>query len=1049
MSDRAMNTGDLYGTTAGASGGATGQGEARSPQEPGPQPWTIDSWRSNLLAADPTQEPKRNFLERLRGFLSNQAEYRNERGEVDQAALDAALVEAAQAISSPEFASWMQPLMGPTTAVAAGIRGENPFEAARDQSFSTEVVGYDENGNPIDATVWSRPDVSTELIDRGVNPVLAMAIDMLLVPDPFGVGKAADLIPLLSFLGPVGLRMLARKGSQVQFMPANVLVEAAGNLPRRTAPEMTQFRRMIQFDPGGLQEPLTIIYDPNSMRWYLGEGNHRALAALEADAPVPVTVIRGRVTEGRGAPIPEAGQEALRTLAEQRHGYTPGSATPGQLGLPTYDEESLLQYIIQHGEDILAPLTDGDIAEVVEILTRSANEAMQQVSPQVGTTITRGAQAVEDYTPTMRLGASTRRTAMMREGLAGADDFPIEPRAYTQKMIDDYGWDEGMRLISEDTGLSQEEILYMHQRWVDMDQGIDRAMYEGGVLARDPGMPADPPYRPGEDPRTAFDFSDIYKVGEEIMSEADVAARAQQWADPAYMNAMLDKLTSINPEDAPGAIRRLEALRADARGAGRLMTDADAQRTLDLIDQRIAQVEFGSLADAGGDMLRNQRQWADPAYVNNQIDILESVGRNPEDMIDSLRNVRRWVDGFTELSDAERATALRAIDQRIARYSDDAFGRLADEGAEIVAENEAVAAARRRDIDAERRTRATLDAEASEAATRAAERAAADFADELRSASGGSRDMDYIAVLAEDWYRKDGIFTELFANTPDGVDPTMLSSFQESTGNLIRTIDQHMNDATPEQAAALRKIREHVVGRADGTLDFPANVKPGAEAAVGQQAGMPDPRYAHVEGVFESPEFGVRLSNVTREIDAFDSLKGASVDDVNGLARQLSELDEAVVGYEWGWHSAEELARATEAREAIQAQRARLWRAANDHLPPEALSGVDSSLRPRELMAAPAARFNTGNAAWDAKLDDFSARMKRVNEAIDSGNMTPEATREANALFSDMIEFVTEIQAADEAVWAARGQDLDEGLWMIKEFLENIRKNIDPMGGLL
>jgi hypothetical protein len=697
------------------------------------------------MSASPESEGQRGFIEKFRNFLSQQAEFRNERGEVDNEAIQAALDMAIEEMSSPEFASWLQPLMGPTTAVAAAIRGENPLEAARDQGFTQEIVGYDQDGNPIHGVQWNRPDVSTELIDRGVNPVLAMAIDLLLVPDPTGVGRAADLIPLLSFLGPVGLRMLAQKGSQVQFVPAGVLASAPGNPPRRTPAEMTQFRKSIQFDPGGLQQAIDVTYDPNTMRWYVAEGNHRVIAALEADAPVPVTVWRGSVPAHRGSPIPESGQQALRELAEARHGYSPGTATPGQIGLPTYDEESLLQWIVRHQEQILNPLTDDEIAEVADLLVRTAREAHQQVSPQVGTVLARSAESVEDFTPTIEQAARARRGRMLMEGNPAADTLPTEARAYTRHIVDEYGWDEGLRVLGEETGLSHEEIMMMHQRWAGTEQGVDRAMYEGGVLARDPGMPTEPAYPRGEDPR-------------------------------------------VTP--------------------------------------------------------------------------------------------------------AQDAT----------------FHQLADEGAGI-------AAARR------------------------------------------------------------------------------------------------------------------------------------AEAAGGQQAGLPDPRYAHVEGVFGSPEFDARLSNVTREIDALDSFKGASVDGVNDLARQLSELNEAVIGYQWGWHTEAELARANEARQAIQAQRARLWQAANDRFSPEALRGVDPSLRP--TAPDPGRTFSTGNPEWDTQLGGIDQRMQRVNRAIDSNNITPEVAQEANALFSEMHDFVVGVQGMDEAAWAARNQDLDEALWMINEFLENIRKNIDPTGGLL
>ena len=497
------------------------------------------------------------------------------------------------ALSSEEFASWLQPMMGPTTAVAAAIRGDNPFEAARTQSFQSAVVGYDEEGNPIHGIDWSQNDVSQELIDRGVHPLLAMAIDMAFVPDPIGVGKAADLIPLLSLIGPAGLRMMMKHGSQIQWMPAGLLAEAAGNPMRRAIDDQTEFRRLLQYDPGGLHEPAVIIYDPQTLRWYTGEGNHRVRAAVEADSPVPVTVIRGRVPSERGLPIPPEGVEALQNLAEARHGYSPGTATPGQLGLPTYDEASMLEYARARGEWTMNPLTDDELAEVAQVLGEAARKADQGVSPQVGSTLARSAEIVDDYTPTIEWGARNRMVEMMKNGDPAADSFPTEGSAYVRHMLNEYGYDEGMRLIQQDTGLTPSEIDATIGRWADADTEAMRAMDEGGVLARSPDMPTEPPYPLGEDPRVLLDeeFNRLADEGGAIVRSIDKSVVEIQAGNFSYRT--MDLIENIRNEDEFRAA--INALASEPAYDG--LRNADPERLKALINRAVEDWELANLAN--------------------------------------------------------------------------------------------------------------------------------------------------------------------------------------------------------------------------------------------------------------------------------------------------------------------------------------------------------------------------------------------------------------------------------------------------------------------
>jgi hypothetical protein len=421
--------------------------------------------------------------------------------------------------------------MGPTTAVGAMIEGQNPFVAARDQDFQSTVVGYDEAGNPIDGVQWSESDTYQALVDKGVHPLLAFAADFLLVPDPTGVspGRVTDLVPLLGLIGPGGLRAMMQYGKDVQFVPASLLNDMAGNEIRRTPDEMAEFRRTLANDPGGINDPAVIIYDPNSMRMYTGEGNHRTRAALEEDSPVPVRVVMGKVHEGRGLPIPPEAQAALLDLAERHHGYQPSRMTAGQLGLPVYDDQSIIEYAARHAEDLAAPLSDADLEEMADMLSAIQARLLTEPTPQVGPVISRDPTPVRDYTESIRRFSGNQT-----------------PEEYVDELVELMGWERAMPYLMRQTGLSEDELAVTLQLWGDnygetvralpyeasaVDRPIrpgelENLMSEGGVLARSDDMPLDNSV--GGDPRMSevadAELQNLVTEGERVAAETEANA---------------------------------------------------------------------------------------------------------------------------------------------------------------------------------------------------------------------------------------------------------------------------------------------------------------------------------------------------------------------------------------------------------------------------------------------------------------------------------------------------------------------------------------------
>ncbi len=356
--------------------------------------------------------------------------------------------QADEFFSRPSTMSWLSPIEGPTRAVGAAVQGgglREMLDAAASTDWQMDEEGRYRNTAPM---------VSEALIERGVHPILAMMAEFL-VPDPTGAKKVTDLIPMFALLGPAGIRMLSAStsgGKQLGFMPASILQEAAGNLPRRSAAQQTDFFRLLD-QPGGTQEAVIVIFDPNTGRWKVGDGNHRVLAAVQADSPVPVRIMKGVVGENEGLTLPPGwetpprprDQSAPTTLAEAeraRYGWD-YVEHPSEIGLPTYDYESIARYaeLRAKGHNISQP----EVNEMIETLFNMYDQAAQGHYEQAGRVISRAPEAVPDHLPTLQRFAE-----------ASAPGEGVEQ--FVERAIQTMGEDGAMRFLGEGTGLTEPEL---------------------------------------------------------------------------------------------------------------------------------------------------------------------------------------------------------------------------------------------------------------------------------------------------------------------------------------------------------------------------------------------------------------------------------------------------------------------------------------------------------------------------------------------------------------------------------------------------------------
>lgn len=114
----------------------------------------------------------------------------------------AAAAATQRELDNPYTQTWLEPLDGVSKALGGVVSGQNPFE----------------NGT----YRQDAPTFSEALIERGVNPGLALAMDIVLTPDPMGVGKITDLVPLMSaaMFGLGGLKGLMRNSLSIDELTA-------------------------------------------------------------------------------------------------------------------------------------------------------------------------------------------------------------------------------------------------------------------------------------------------------------------------------------------------------------------------------------------------------------------------------------------------------------------------------------------------------------------------------------------------------------------------------------------------------------------------------------------------------------------------------------------------------------------------------------------------------------------------------------------------------------------------------------------------------------
>ena len=563
----------------------------------------------------------------------------------------------------PEFQSWMQPLEGPSRAVGALIQGGNlrdMFEAAGSQEFTMDEDGRMRNAAPL---------VSEALIERGVNPILAGMAEFL-VPDPTGARKVGDLIPLFALIGPAGLRAMRQFGGDIGFMPAHILVEAAGNPPRRSPAQQTLFRRTLSA-AGGIEEPVMVVYDPNTMRWKVGEGNHRALAALEADSPVPTVAIIGSVPENQGLALPPEGATALRTLLKNmgvspddaaaishkglpggsgKNQYSPSRyhANPSEVGLPTYDPESMIRFAQTRADNL--DISEQEINEAISILEHIFNEVRDVPFDKVGRTLSRVPEQVPDYTPTLQ--------RLMRS-MGHEDTSPAAVESFVDEVFARFGEARGNEFFEANAGLTPVEIEMMRARWRTTAAEAADLLDTPPPGAR-PGQ-ADTPTPDARATQTETPSTRLREPGDVVDWDPELGATGVAFGEMAghYDRTWLEYETIMD---------NINTL-LDNIEQGRV-TD----RTMEAVDRWLNAAGRFEVADASLRIMPREVASGGPEAMENLY-----LARS------ALRDAARKVDG---LPPVDRTTGARVVGDMVDDAQPPDFHQVADEGAVLLGQQQ-------------------------------------------------------------------------------------------------------------------------------------------------------------------------------------------------------------------------------------------------------------------------------------------------------------------------------------------------------------------------
>jgi hypothetical protein len=546
-------------------------------------------------------------------------------------------------LNDPVNMSWLTPLMGPTTAVGALIQDplSNPLQAALEQSPYSDLmtdedgnIMYDEDGNAIQSVGWTRPDTAQALMDKGMHPLLALAVDLLGVPDPTGVNPAriGELIPLLGLIGPGGLRAMARHGQNVQFIPPtffdSLTIESGGL--RRTPARQTEFANKLANDPRGMMQPVVLGVDLEQGRVFILDGHHRMTAAQQLDRPVPVVAYRssgiglhmpGRADIGAGMPIPEDALARLRARYPDPRdpddlikGFPgpwerpPSEINPADLGFPVYDTDTLMGIARQHADQTLSYLTEDDLADMADVLHRVR---LGQTDAMV---VGRSVDAVPDHTTVIERVAMRdfehQRSLNWRDPEA-RNASPPEAQEYVARLFDEMGESGAMQYLENQTGLTAEELQATIAGWTGTRRDMVDNMHAGGILNRGTSMPTDPPYRPGEDPRLPrvddpikpSELDELADEGARVAAEADAKAAGeaelgrpvepqQEWLNLVAFGHRIDEVFAEH-STAEEALAALDRLAADLDFENLRSVDR-ARYNLQLEDARFRAEELGT-----------------------------------------------------------------------------------------------------------------------------------------------------------------------------------------------------------------------------------------------------------------------------------------------------------------------------------------------------------------------------------------------------------------------------------------------------------------------
>ncbi len=169
-----------------------------------------------------------------------------------------------------------------------GATTEGPMTRREAGAFNFPAGEFDESRALTEAEVISRSRAAEATGPAAWSGAPAQSYDSLRLSR-----EAEDIernFPNMNGYRDGGKGGVGESRSVVGLVPTSLLASAPGNA--------TIAGRLGKFDRTKITDPIMVLFDPRNGRFYVGEGNHRVQAALEAgEQALPVRVVRARIDD--------------------------------------------------------------------------------------------------------------------------------------------------------------------------------------------------------------------------------------------------------------------------------------------------------------------------------------------------------------------------------------------------------------------------------------------------------------------------------------------------------------------------------------------------------------------------------------------------------------------------------------------------------------------------------------------------------------------------------------------------------------------------------